>query len=185
MNLPTAKACVAAGYFDAADLSGNLVLYENDVVYERDGLAVRSFPVPHDAAATVGYRIEYRGEHIAAATDVGHVTDIMLEHFKGCRTAVIEANHDPDMLERGPYPRSLKDRVASPYGHPSNPDCAAFAEKLAESGTERIVLAHLSAENNTPALASAEVRRRVGGGISVETAGRCFQTEETEPLCIS
>ena len=174
MNLSTARACVDAGYFSPDDIADSFYLYEKDVVYVRNGLEVRSFPIPHDAADPVGYRIEYEGEHIAAATDTGHVTDGMLAHFEGCRTAVIEANHDPDMLENGPYPRMLKDRIASPVGHLSNIDCALFAQKLAESGTERIILAHISAENNTPELAYETVRGLTGEGVYIETAARDF-----------
>ena len=78
------------------------------------------------------------------------------------------------MLENGPYPRMLKDRIASPVGHLSNIDCALFAQKLAESGTERIILAHISAENNTPELAYETVRGLTGEGVYIETAARDF-----------
>ena len=80
----------------------------------------------------------------------------MRENLIGCFAAVIESNHDLDMLREGPYPPELKQRIRSKKGHLSNPDCAAFAASLCESGTKHIMLAHLSEENNDPTLAYNE-----------------------------
>ncbi len=65
------------------------------------------------------------------------------------------------MLKHGPYPRYLKDRILSEKGHLSNDDCAAFCAFLASHGTSDFILAHLSRENNTPALAENTVRARL------------------------
>ena len=70
---------------------------------------------------------------------------------------VIESNHDLQMLAEGPYPYELKQRIRSKHGHLSNTDCATLASELYESGTEHIMLAHLSEENNLPELAFNEV----------------------------
>ena len=77
-------------------------------------------------------------------------------NLKDCYAAVIESNHDMEMLLRGPYPIELKNRISSEYGHLSNADCARLASHLYEHGTRNIMLAHLSEENNTPTLAYAE-----------------------------
>ena len=120
------------------------------------GLRISSFPTPHDSAASVGFRIavlEADGtdeRFIGYATDVGHVTPYVEEGLTGCDTVVLECNHDLDMLHTGPYPYPLKQRIASPYGHLSNDDSAALAARLYQAGTRRLMLAHLSAENNTP-----------------------------------
>lgn len=172
MNAPTARACVENGYFSPSDFSDNLLLFENEIIYSSGGVEISSFPVPHDAASPVGFRIEYECDRAAVATDVGHITGAIKDGFSGCRVAVIEANHDLEMLKNGPYPHWLIERVASPLGHLSNADCAEFAETLAKSGTERIVLAHISAENNTPELAVGEVKRRIGDAVAVEAAKR-------------
>ena len=67
---------------------------------------------------------------------------------------VLEANHDVQRLWRGPYPYVLKKRVAGPYGHLANAEAARLISELARDGRPRTVwLAHLSAVNNTPALA--------------------------------
>lgn len=120
--------------------------------YDIDGLSVKCFRTPHDARYSVGYRIEGTAS-IGYATDTGCVTDTMLNSLSGADIAVIEANHDVDMLKAGPYPYYLKRRILSENGHLSNNDCAILAEHLAKTGTRYIIVAHLSRENNTPELA--------------------------------
>ena len=118
------------------------------------GMTVRSFPTPHDSEASVGYRIDVPcGEktlRLGYATDIGHVSPAIEDAITGCDAVILESNHDLDMLHTGPYPPSLKQRIASRYGHLSNADSASFAERLCETGTKSIMLAHLSQENNTP-----------------------------------
>lgn len=129
---------------------------------EINGLKVKAFPTPHDSRAAVGYRFTFKGENgedvsFAVSTDTGCVTDTMRENLLGCSAVVIESNHDLQMLEDGPYPYDLKQRIRSKRGHLSNSDCAALASELYENGTEHIMLAHLSEENNLPELAFNEV----------------------------
>ena len=124
-------------------------------------LTVKAFPISHDSRAAVGYKLSFEEDgkavSLAVATDTGRVTDAMRESLYGCYAAVIESNHDPEMLENGPYPYELKKRIASSHGHLSNADCASLAAELYESGTKHIMLAHLSEENNLPSLAYNEV----------------------------
>ncbi len=129
---------------------------------ELGGLRVRSFVTPHDSAACVGFRIAYDGGEIGYATDVGHISDSVRDGLLGCDTVVLECNHDPDMLRFGRYPAELKRRIASRFGHLSGPDCAAFAEELADAGMRALMLAHLSEENNTPDTAYAELCGTLG-----------------------
>ena len=131
-------------------------------VFPVSGFAVRAFHTPHDTDESVGYRIEGDGV-FALATDMGHVTDEILDGLLGADTVLIESNHDPDMLRMGPYPAYLKMRILSEHGHLSNPGCAALAGKLSESGTSRIILGHLSRENNRPELALETVRASLLG----------------------
>lgn len=115
-------------------------------------LSARAFHTPHDTDESVGYRIE--GERVfALATDMGHVTDEVREGLIGADTVLIESNHDENMLRYGPYPFSLKRRILSDHGHLSNENCAKLARTLADNGTGRIILGHLSRENNLPRLA--------------------------------
>ena len=126
------------------------------------GVSVTAFHTPHDTDESVGYRIEGRGI-FALATDMGHVTDEVLKGLLGADTALIESNHDVEMLCGGPYPVYLKRRILSDRGHLSNTDCAVLARKLAESGTAKIILGHLSRENNRPELAFSETERELAG----------------------
>ncbi len=126
---------------------------------EIGGVCVHSFPTPHDSRMSVGYRIcfEENGEHaLGLATDIGYVTDAIREGLSGCEAVVLESNHDIDMLKSGPYPYDLKQRILSRRGHLSNAESALFAAELAATGTKSFILAHLSAENNEPALALDE-----------------------------
>ena len=116
-------------------------------------ITVRSFPTDHDSFGSVGYRFSLGETSVGIATDLGHVTDFVREGLCGCAAAVIESNHDVDMLLRGPYPPDLKQRILSRYGHLSNETGAEFARYLADRGTSRLMLAHISEINNTPELA--------------------------------
>ncbi len=122
---------------------------------------ITSFVTPHDSAGSVGYRIDFfengQEHHIGYATDVGYVSDQVLDGLRGCEAVVIEANHDVEMLMEGPYPYHLKQRILSRRGHLCNSDCATLAATLAGSGTHSFLLAHLSEKNNHPDLAYDEV----------------------------
>jgi len=126
-------------------------------------LNVLPFSTPHDAQGSVGYRVNAGGKSFALVTDIGFCSTNVLNAVRGADTVVLEANHDIVMLMNGPYPQYLCERILSKYGHLSNPDSGRFAVCLAESGTKRIILAHLSEKNNTPELAKREVSRALEG----------------------
>lgn len=179
MHLTLKSAQIYNGLFDEK-LCLCLALHDkSDFQVQIKSLAVKAFPTPHDSRASVGYKLTFTdgGEEIsiAYATDIGHVTDVMLENMLGSKYAVIESNHDLDMLRDGPYPVDLKARIASPRGHLSNTDCATLASKLAERGAKAILLAHLSEENNLPELAYSETRGAVADdGVVIEVASQYF-----------
>lgn len=126
------------------------------------GVNVSAFHTPHDTDESVGYRIE-DGNVFALATDMGHVTDEVEQALTGADTVLIESNHDEEMLRYGPYPVYLKRRILSERGHLSNEGCALLARRLAEKGTRRIILGHLSRENNRPELALAASKAALEG----------------------
>lgn len=126
-------------------------------VFSLAGFRVTAFHTPHDTDESVGYRVE--GDAVfALATDMGRVTEEVKRGLLGADTVLIEANHDPDLLRMGPYPAYLKMRILSDHGHLSNPDCAELARELTDNGTRRIVLGHISRENNRPELALKTMR---------------------------
>ena len=122
-------------------------------------LTITAFPTPHDTDQSVGYCVAEGQERLGFCTDTGHISEQMIEHLSGCDAALIEANHDLEMLRSGPYPFPLKRRILSERGHLSNDDSALLACTLARSGTRNMVLGHLSRENNTPERARAAVHR--------------------------
>lgn len=133
-------------------------------------IAVCGCAAPHDSSANMCYRFRSAGgESFAVATDMGEVTNECEEFLMGVTCAVIEANHDSEMLRLGPYPPGLKARIASRYGHLSNTQCASLAAGLAASGTGGFVLAHLSRENNTSEMAL----RAVGDALEKAGFGGC------------
>lgn len=121
---------------------------------EAGGIYVKAFRTPHDSRESTGYSIVTPdSKRIAVATDIGAVTDTVMNAIYGCDLILLESNHDVRMLQNGPYPYFLKERILSNHGHLSNESCAETAVKLVESGTTRFVLGHLSKENNIPSLA--------------------------------
>ncbi len=130
-------------------------------------LNIHAFHTPHDTEESVGYKITDGIKSFAIATDMGHVTEEVLRELIGVDAAVIEANHDIDLLKSGVYPFHLKKRILSDLGHMSNKLCGRLAGRLFQHGAKNIVLAHLSKENNTPELAYNTVAEqlRLCGGI--------------------
>lgn len=157
-----------------------------DTPTEFSGLRLRCFPTPHDTAYSVGWRVE-GSERFALATDMGTVTESVRRGLLGADAALIEANHDVELLRYGPYPVSLKRRILSDRGHLSNAACAALARELEESGTRYLILGHLSQENNRPELALRTVRSALGdsAGVFVAPAQErlTLETEEALPCC--
>ena len=137
-----------------SELRENIVVHSPLFEVRVGDLNVRSFVTSHDSKMSVGYRIDVdSGISLGFATDLGYVSECVKEALVGCRAVILESNHDIEMLESGPYPAFLKERILSRRGHLSNEDSSLFAAFLAANGTSDFLLAHLSAENNTPALA--------------------------------
>lgn len=116
-------------------------------------LKVTSFRTSHDAAESVGYTVTNGNRRVSIATDLGLVTSTVLEHIRCSDLVLLESNYDEMMLRNGNYPAKLKQRILSEQGHLSNYSCAVTATALAEGGTRRFVLGHLSQNNNIPQLA--------------------------------
>lgn len=118
---------------------------------------ITAFPTSHDAPGSCGYRFDCAEGAVGILTDTGYVTPEADEILPGVDLAILEANHDVETLCSGSYPYSLKERILGSQGHLCNEDAAAFAVKLAHAGVSEIILAHLSRENNTPAMAKNTV----------------------------
>ena len=127
-------------------------------------ILVNRIDTPHDAAESCCYRvISPDGKSALIATDMGYMTDGVRAAAAMSDFAVIESNHDIEMLKTGPYPYPLKRRILSDRGHLSNEACAVELAELVKGGTLRLMLGHLSEQNNTPGIAirtsAAELER--------------------------
>ncbi len=136
----------------------HLMMIPADSYFELGGLTVTAFSTPHDAADSVGYLLSDGTSSAAVATDLGQVTDHVRDIITGADIVLLETNHDVAMLRNGPYPYLLQERILSGVGHLCNDAAAELAVHLARTGTKTLVLAHLSKDNNSEALALHTVR---------------------------
>ena len=133
------------------------------------GVKVTAFRTSHDCLGSVGFRIKVGNTVLGYATDLGMITEDIMEILSGADVVAIEANHDEEMLRYGRYPIFLKKRILSDHGHLSNDACAEAVALLAERGTKHFFLAHLSQENNRPDLALDCVQKATAGmDVSIE-----------------
>ncbi|MFZ0389400.1 MAG: MBL fold metallo-hydrolase [Calditrichia bacterium] len=120
------------------------------------------FKVSHDSIPTVGYLISNGSRKLAVCTDLGIVTQEVESRLSEAQFLVLESNHDPDMLLRGPYPWELKERISGRLGHISNHEAGSLLQNILNGRIEKILLAHLSDENNTSDLARNTVLEYMG-----------------------
>ena len=127
---------------------------------------MQPIPTSHDAPGSCGWRLDTESGSVGFLTDTGYVTDEALDLLPGVDFVILESNHDVESLCSGPYPYYLKQRILGLQGHLCNEDAAQFAVTLAENGASDIVLAHLSRDNNTPAMALNAVAAALDGAQS-------------------
>lgn len=149
--------------------------------FEIGPFVVKTRAIPHDAPQ-VAVRVEAEGRALGWLTDMGHVPPSLPYFFEGCQTVLLEANYDAEMLAFGPYPPKLRARVEGPFGHLDNLDSAKLAASIEGLGVERVLLAHLSAVNNTPERAFSAVRARARKlAIDVVPHGQPMAVEVARP----
>ncbi len=137
---------------------------QNEVLVIAD-IETRVFATSHDAVESFGFRFTERttSEAIGYLTDSGIITPEAFEALQDCHVLALESNHDKRMLETGPYPYMLKQRVASDTGHLSNAQAADALEHLLSDKLRHVVAMHISENNNTyrlPTETFAEVLSR-------------------------
>lgn len=136
-----------------------LHIIDSGMPFAIKGISFTAIETPHDAAGSVCYFFTDGRARAALVTDLGYVPETIGTRLAGLDALVLEANHDPDRLWGGPYPYPLKRRIAGDEGHLSNGAAAQAACSAVAGGARRVVLAHLSRENNLPELALGAVRR--------------------------
>jgi phosphoribosyl 1,2-cyclic phosphodiesterase len=125
-----------------------------------DDFSIRFIKAPHDAREPISLVATVRstGERVGIAYDIGHLTERFIRGFSECDMLLLESNHDAQLLRTGPYPWSVKQRVAGPNGHLSNAECALMAREISHRGLRHLVLCHLSQINNRPEIALRSMR---------------------------
>lgn len=125
-----------------------------DKEIEIGAFKVTSFSTSHDCEGSCGYAITLPDEvKCSVCTDLGFVSEEVHRAICGSAAILLESNHDVNLLQKGSYPEYLKRRILSDKGHLSNVACSKELCELVKNGTTRIVLGHLSRENNDPAVA--------------------------------
>ena len=131
---------------------------EPDKEVDIKGVKVTPFAISHDAANPMAYTFREDNHKIGIATDLGTYNDYVVKHLKGSEALLVEANHDVNMLQVGPYPYVLKQRILGNKGHLSNLLSANLLCDLLDENVKHVVLGHLSKENNFPDLAFETVK---------------------------
>jgi phosphoribosyl 1,2-cyclic phosphodiesterase len=126
------------------------------------GMLVMPFTVPHDAREPVQFVLSDGARKLGVVTDIGVPTAHVAQSLSGLDALVLECNYDRDMLWSGAYPKWLKERIAGPFGHLDNEDAARLVAALDCSRLKHLICAHLSQQNNSPALARGALARALG-----------------------
>lgn len=140
------------GVINKTKISSLCINRFSDNEFKIGSFKVSCFKVCHDVCC-VGFNIVESGNKVSIVTDLGHTTKEIVERLYDSRLVILEANHDEKMVVASTkYPAVLKRRILSDHGHLSNISSAKVVAQLAQHNVKQIVFAHLSEENNTPAL---------------------------------
>ena len=157
LDIPVFAQKNTLSYLEAGDYLYGDNYSEMKGEVEIAGMGISCFQTPHDTSQSCGYKVDFGEKQFGLCTDVGHITDEIRRSLLGCEAVLLESNYDDEMLKNGGYPYYLKHRIRSAHGHLSNIDCGCFSQELIASGTTRLLLGHLSQENNTPTTADTAV----------------------------
>lgn len=153
----TAGTARAAGLDSALNAGVDLRIIASDKTFQFSGLEISPVSVPHDAREPVQF-VFYDGQYrLGVLTDLGSITPHVIDQFNACDGFLVEANHDEQMLATGSYPYSLKQRVASDWGHLSNRQTAELLRQLDTKALQVLVVGHISQQNNRRSHVAAEL----------------------------
>lgn len=152
-------------------LSENLPFYENTKYLDDenvlDNVFIKLIPTSHDSTDSVGFLIEENSESLVYITDTGYLNERNFIFLRNKTYYIMESNHDIECLLNGRYPYYLKQRIYGDSGHLSNEACGLYLSKLIGDDTKKIVLIHLSEENNTKILAYDTVTKEIENKVPV------------------
>lgn len=146
-------------------------------------IEVTPFTVPHDAADPVAFAFRAEGVRVVLVTDLGYLSENVKQQLNGADCAVLESNHDLEMLRNGGYPWALKQRVMGRLGHLSNDTVAAYLSAEFDGAPAHLILAHLSQNNNLPELALLSAERALAPRARRPRLHAASQDEPMARLC--
>ncbi|MEJ5301310.1 MAG: MBL fold metallo-hydrolase [Thermodesulforhabdaceae bacterium] len=149
--------------------------------FEIGDLTILPFALPHDASDPTGFVIANGITRLAICTDLGTPTNLVKSCISKCQAIILESNHDVEMLQNGPYPIHLKQRIRSRVGHLSNDQALELCREISHQELEVLCLAHLSKINNSKDL----VMNNIVSTLRNQPQWRCVQffiAEQDEPL---
>lgn len=137
--------------------------YENLLISEQslqiDDIQIDYFKTSHDTADSRGFIISSENKSVVYVTDTGYINSKYFSILKDKELYIMESNHDPELLINGKYPKWLQMRILSDVGHLSNESASLYLSKLIGPRTKKIILAHLSKENNTEEIALKTLKK--------------------------
>lgn len=146
----------------APDFEGCLCLARDGQAITVRDLQLLPFTVPHDAREPLQIVCSDGRARLGLVTDLGHGTPHVRAALAHCDALLCECNHEPELLAASRYPPFLKQRVGGRHGHLSNPAAAALVAAVRHPGLRHVVAAHLSEQNNRPALAQQALADALG-----------------------
>ena len=159
-------------YFQS-DITRNFTAHETIAIGD---LRVTPFPKLHDASDPYSFTISCNQVHVGVFTDIGLPCENVINHFKQCHAAFLEANYDEEMLNKGNYPYHLKQRIRGERGHLSNRQALELFKRHRPSYMTHLLLSHLSQNNNSPELVE-ELFNQHAEGVKMVIASRYQETE--------
>ena len=161
----------------------NIKYFNTNKDFEIGKIGVKAFNIPHDAAEPVGFSFYIDSKKVTSATDIGHINKKLIANLKNSDILLLESNHDVEMVKVSRYPYFLKQRILGDNGHLSNESAGKLLCELINHGVDKVLLGHLSKENNFPELCYQAVINvlgtkdiKVGKDIKLEVARRDRQS---------
>ena len=161
----------------------NYLIYEGDLLF--NDLSIEVINTSHDSVDARGFLITEDKSSLVYITDTGYLNQRYFNKIKNKNLYIIESNHDPKMLREGKYPLWLQRRILSPEGHLCNEDSATYLSRLIGDDTKKVVLAHLSEENNNEEIAlETFLSKMKDNGINFKNVSCARQNEVSEIIVI-
>jgi len=129
----------------------NIIKYDSSILIE--DITIDFIKTSHDTSDSRGFIITHDNKSVVYITDTGYLNTKFITQLKNKELYIFESNHDPELLINGKYPKWLQARILSDVGHLSNNAASMYLAMLIGPKTRKIILAHLSKENNTAEIA--------------------------------